>query len=70
MASWPRGKPAPREGLAFFYLTIALGGALGGVFVAVAAPNLFPTLLELPIGVTASVFLSLYALFGYRSPRR
>jgi hypothetical protein len=65
-----RRKPSPEEGLAFFYLMVALGGALGGVFVAVAAPHLFPTFLELPIGVTASVFLALYCLFGYRSPRR
>ena len=65
-----RSKPAPRDGLTFFYLTVALGGALGGVFVGVVAPNIFPTFLEFPIGVTASAFLALYFLFGYRSPRR
>ena len=65
-----RSKPAPQNGLAFFYLMVAAGGALGGVFVALVAPNLFPTFLELPLGVTASVFLALYFLFGYRSPRR
>ena len=47
-----RGKPAPQGGLAFFYLMVASGGALGGVFVGLVAPNLFPTFLELPIGVT------------------
>ena len=65
-----RSKPAPQHGLAFFYLMVASGGALGGVFVGLIAPNLFPTFLELPLGVTASVFLTLYFLFGIRSPRR
>jgi SAM-dependent methyltransferase len=65
-----RSKPAPQNGLAFFYLMVAAGGALGGVFVALVAPNLFPTFLELPLAVTASVFLALYLLFGFRSPRR
>ncbi len=65
-----RSKPAPQDGLAFFYLMVASGGALGGVFVGLIAPNLFPTFLELPIGVTASVLLALYFLFGYRSSRR
>jgi hypothetical protein len=32
-----------------FYLLVALGGALGGVFVAVVAPLLFDTHLELPL---------------------
>jgi SAM-dependent methyltransferase len=63
-------KPAPEDGLAFFYLVAAAGGAVGGVFVALAAPHLFPTFLELPIGVTASVFLALYCIFGYRSTGR
>jgi hypothetical protein len=65
-----RSKPAPRDGLAFFYLMVAAGGAMGGVFVGLVAPNLFPTFLELPIGVTASVLLALYCLYGYRSTRR
>ena len=65
-----RSKPAPKHGLAFFYLMVALGGALGGVFVGLVAPDFFPTFLELPLGVTASVFLAFYCLFGIRSPRR
>jgi SAM-dependent methyltransferase len=65
-----RNKPAPQHGLAFFYLMVASGGALGGVFVGLVAPNLFPTFLELPLGVTACVFLTFYFLFGIRSPRR
>jgi len=65
-----RSKPPAQKGLAFFYLMVAAGGAAGGVFVGVIAPNLFTTFLELPLGVTASVFLALYLLFGVRSPRR
>jgi hypothetical protein len=65
-----RTKPAPRQGLAFFYLTVAAGGALGGVFVGLAAPNLFPIFLELPIGVVGTVFLALALLYGITSARR
>jgi SAM-dependent methyltransferase len=65
-----RSKPAAQDGLAFFYLMVALGGASGGIFVGLIAPNLFHSFLEFPLAVTASVFLALYFLFGYRSPRR
>ncbi len=65
-----RSKPAPKEGLAFFYLMVASGGALGGLFVGLVAPNLFTTFLELPLGVTGSIFLAVYFLYGYHSPRR
>jgi hypothetical protein len=65
-----RTKPVRRQGLAFFYLTIAAGGALGGVFVGFAAPNLFSTFLELPIGIVGSVFLSLVLIYGIVSPGR
>ncbi len=64
-----RTRPAP-HGLAFFYLMVACGGAAGGVFVGLLAPRLFSTFLELPLGVTASVLLAFYFLYGYRSPRR
>jgi SAM-dependent methyltransferase len=62
-------KPDPRTGLAFFYLMIALGGALGAIFVGLVAPNLFNTWLELPIGITACVLLALALLFGF-PPKR
>ena len=65
-----RTKPRPRQGLAFFYLMIALGGALGAVFVGVVAPNIFSTYLELPIGITASILLGLFLLYGWTAPRR
>jgi hypothetical protein len=52
-----RLKPAPRH-LTAYYLAISVGGALGGVFVALLAPRIFDRLLELPIGMLAAGFLS------------
>ncbi len=43
-------KPAPRY-LTHFYLTVSLGGALGGLFVGLVAPRIFPTYLELPLAL-------------------
>jgi hypothetical protein len=65
-----RTKPQRRDELTFFYLTVAFGGALGGVFVGLAAPHLFNTYLELPIGITLCVFLAVARLYGLTSPRR
>jgi hypothetical protein len=65
-----RTKPANAQTATRFYLTIALGGALGSLFVGLAAPNLLTTYLELPIGIAATVFLALYLLYGMTSPRR
>ncbi len=58
-------KPAPQY-LTSFYLMMALGGAVGGVFVALAAPHLFSGYYELPIGVAACVFIPLLVI--YRNP--
>lgn len=57
------------QGLAFFYLMVALGGALGAVFVGLVAPNVFSTYLELPIGITGCVLLALFLLFGFSAKR-
>jgi hypothetical protein len=43
-----RLKPDPRH-LTGFYLMISLGGALGGLFVAIGAPHLFHSYAEMPI---------------------
>jgi len=49
----------PAQHLTMFYLMIAAGGALGGVFVALVAPRLFETYLEYPIGLAAACFCGL-----------
>ncbi len=45
-----RVRPHPRQ-LTAYYLVVASGGWLGGIFVAIAAPHLFAGLHEYPIGV-------------------
>ena len=61
-----RSKPDPRH-LTAFYLMIALGGALGGVLVGLAAPQVFDDLYELPIGMLALSLLALVALLRDRA---
>ncbi len=51
-----RRKPHPRH-LTLFYLMISVGGAVGGLFVALLAPRLFHGFWELPIAMTASAVL-------------
>jgi hypothetical protein len=55
-----RAKP-PSRYLTSYYLMIALGGALGGVFVAVVAPLLFDFFLELHVGILACCLLVVVA---------
>jgi SAM-dependent methyltransferase len=61
-----RSKPDPRH-LTGFYLMLALGGALGGVLVGLAAPSVFDDLYELPIGMFALCLLVAAALLRDRS---
>jgi hypothetical protein len=56
-----RRKPPPSN-LTSFYLMVALGGALGGVFVAVVAPQLFAGYFELPLGLVLCALVVLAAL--------
>ena len=56
----PHGRHATK-----FYLILSVGGALGGVIVAVAAPRLFPGYWEYPFALSAACLLTLY--FGIRS---
>lgn len=53
-----RSRPSPRY-LTTFYLTIAAGGAMGGVFVALIAPRIFSEFSEYPIGLAAACWLGL-----------
>src|SRR6185436_6003831 len=57
-----RRKPAPSY-LTSYYLMISLGGPVGGVFVALIAPNVFKTFIELSIGLTACAVLAVIALW-------
>ncbi|HEY6391220.1 MAG TPA: fused MFS/spermidine synthase, partial [Bryobacteraceae bacterium] len=52
-----RLKPEPRH-LTSFYLMVSLGGALGGLFVAIGAPRLFHTFAELPSTLVACCALA------------
>ena len=58
-------KPSPRW-LTHFYLTISLGGALGGMFVGLVAPRIFPTYLELPLALVLLAALAIAAAWRNR----
>jgi hypothetical protein len=71
-----RLKPNPRY-LTSFYLMVAVGGALGGVFVGLLAPVVFHGPFELPISIAATAVLALLVVHrdptsdfhgGYRRP--
>jgi hypothetical protein len=58
-----RLKPGPRR-LTAFYLMVAAGGALGGVFVTLVAPFVFKSFVELNVGIWLTAAVALTAL-GY-----
>jgi len=57
-------KPTPRY-LTRFYLTISLGGALGGMFVGLLAPKLFDAYWELPLGLGAVALMAMLLTMRY-----
>jgi hypothetical protein len=57
-----RLKPDPRH-LTSFYMMISLGGAIGGLFVAIVAPHVFHTYLELPLSMVACAALAAMVLW-------
>ncbi len=61
-------KPGARH-LTLFYLMVSLGGAIGGIFVAIIAPHVFKTFLELPIGLAACALLTVIATWDVEIPR-
>jgi hypothetical protein len=68
-----RAKPAPRS-LTAFYLVVALGGAAGGLLVALGAPAVFDGYAEMPLLLVATYALVLLAAFrpapGHATPAR
>ncbi len=63
-----RTKPHPQH-LTSFYLMMSIGGALGGLFVGVLAPNVFRDYLELPIAIAGCALLTWFTLYHAVSPR-
>lgn len=64
-----RLKPSPCH-LTSFYLLSSFGGAMGGVFVSIVAPRVFPAYLELHIGLLLSCALAIAAFWAERMPHR
>jgi hypothetical protein len=63
-----RRRPAARY-LTLFYLMVSLGGALGGIFVALIAPRVFHSFLELPLILLLCGVLALIASWTVRLPK-
>jgi SAM-dependent methyltransferase len=58
-----RLRPDPQY-LTAFYLTMSAGGAGGGLFVALLAPQVFPGFWEIYVGLVACSFLAIIVYFG------
>jgi SAM-dependent methyltransferase len=56
-------RPAARY-ITSFYLMLSLGGALGGIFVGLAAPHLFTAIYELPLALVLTALLAIAALWA------
>jgi hypothetical protein len=61
-------RPSPQY-LTSFYLMISLGGALGGIFVAILAPHVFVTHIEVQVGLVACALLAMIVLWGVAIPK-
>lgn len=64
-----RHKPATRY-LTYFYLLTSAGGVLGGFFVAIVAPRIFKTYVELPLWMVLSVVFTFLVVWKETRPRR
>jgi hypothetical protein len=53
-----------KEHLTRFYLWISAGGAMGGVFVSLIAPKIFPAYWEYPLGILGCAALLIITGFG------
>ena len=63
-----RRKPSARY-LTLFYLMVSLGGAVGGIFVALIAPRVFHDYLELQVGLVACAVLAVIVLWPVTIPK-
>ncbi len=63
-----RRRPAPQH-LTLFYLMVSLGGAIGGMFVALIAPRVFNSYLELQVGLAACALLAMIVLWDVSIPK-
>lgn len=63
-----RLKPHPRH-LTSFYVIVSLGGASGGLFVGLVAPNLFHAYYEFPVGLGLCAVVTLLVLTREMWPR-
>jgi spermidine synthase len=62
-----RRKPQARH-LTLFYLMVSLGGALGGIFVALVAPRVFQSYIELQVGMVVCALLAIVVLWDATIP--
>ena len=62
-------KPVPRY-LTQFYLSLSAGGALGGLFVGLVAPRVFPAYYELPLALAALAALAILVAWTNRQVAR
>jgi peptidoglycan/LPS O-acetylase OafA/YrhL len=56
-------KPHPRY-LTLYFLMVSVGGAIGGLFVALVAPRVFPNYWEMPIAIGACAVLMVLVLWS------
>ena len=63
-----RRRPEPRY-LTLFYLMVSLGGALGGIFVALIAPRVFSAYWELPLALVTCGILAIIAFWDVHPTR-
>jgi hypothetical protein len=62
-----RRRPATQY-LTTFYLMVSLGGAVGGIFVALIAPRVFHNYLELQVGLVVCAILAVIVLWNVARP--
>jgi spermidine synthase len=63
-----RRRPSPHY-LTSFYLMISVGGAIGGVFVAIIAPRMFVTHVEVQVGLVVCALLAMIVLWRLAIPK-